>query len=98
MYNIPNIVLLTQTEESSDLGSSLGTQSLRNDSISQAWDVTIALLDDREGEHRKVLTNNAASNRFALSLAGSSGSVAGVTVGEKELDSSGDHLWLQVSA
>lgn len=43
---LPDIVLLGQTEESSDLCSTLGTKSLGVDNIGQAGDVALALLDD----------------------------------------------------
>jgi hypothetical protein len=96
---VPNIILFRETEEPSDFGSTLGTQSLRVDDVSQARDVCIALLDDREREDREVIADDAAADGFALALTGASGSVAGVAVGEEELDSGGEHLvGRQVSA
>ena len=97
--NIPNIILLAETKESSNLAGTLGAQSLRNNSICQAWNVCFTLLHNRESEDSKVIADNAASNGFALALTGSSGSVAGVALGEEEFDSSGEHLCgRQVSA
>jgi hypothetical protein len=38
------------------------------------------------------LTDDAATNGLALAFTGTTGSVAGVAVGEEELDTSGEHL------
>ena len=97
--DIPNIILLAETKESSNLAGTLGTQSLRNNSVCQARNICFTLLHNREGEDSKIVADNTASNGFALALTGSSGSVAGVAVGEEEFDSSGEHLCgRQVSA
>ncbi len=84
--------MLGETEESSDLGGTLGTETLGVDRIGKAWDITIALLDDGKSEDRKILTNDAATDGLALAFTGSSGSVAGVAVGEEELDTGREHL------
>ena len=44
--NLPNIILLGQAKESSDLGGSLGSKALGVDHIGEAGDITIALLDN----------------------------------------------------
>ena len=84
--------MLAQTKESSDLGGTLGTESLGIDNISQARDFTFTLLDDGKGQDRKILSNNAATDGLALALTGSSRSVAGVAVGEEEFDTGREHL------
>jgi hypothetical protein len=89
---LPNVVLLGQAEESSDLGSTLGTKSLGVDNVGETGDVTLALLDDRQGQHGEILTDNAATDGLALAFTGSSRSVAGVAVGEEELDTGREHL------
>jgi len=86
-----NVVLLGQAEESSDLGSTLGTKSLGVDNVGETGDVTLALLDDRQGQHGEILTDNAATDGLALAFPGSSRSVAGVAVGEEELDTGREH-------
>jgi len=86
-----NIVLLGQAEESSDLGGTLRAKSLGVDHIGQARDIVVALLDDRESQDGKVLSDDAATNGLALAFTGSSRSVAGVAVGEEELDTGRKH-------
>jgi len=86
-----DIILLAQTEESSDLGGTLGTEAFGDDHISETWNITFALLDNGKSQDGKILTDNAATDRLALSLAGSSRSVAGVAVGEEKLDTSRKH-------
>ena len=90
--SIPNIVLLGQTKESSDLGGSLGTKSLWIDNIGKARNILLALLDDRQSKDRQILTNNTAANRLSLSFAGSSRAVAGVAFREEESDTGWEHL------
>jgi hypothetical protein len=89
---IPNIVVLGQTEESSNLGGTLGTEALGIDHIGETRDISLALLDDGKSKDGKILPDNAATDGFALAFTGPSGSVAGVAIGEEELDASGEHL------
>jgi len=88
---LANIVLLGQAKESSNLGGTLRAKSLGVDDIGQAWDIAVALLDDRQGEYGKVLSDDAATNGLALAFTGSSRSVAGVAVGKEELDTGRKH-------
>jgi len=46
MLCLPDVVLLGQTEESSNLCSALGAESLGVDDVGQTGNVTLALLDD----------------------------------------------------
>jgi hypothetical protein len=62
LYILPNIILLVETEELANLGGALGTETLWVDDISQAWDVFIALLNDREGENGEILCDDAATD------------------------------------
>lgn len=89
---IPNIILLGQAKESSNLSGTLGTEAFGVDRIGETWDITIALLDDRKSEDRKILTNDAATDGLALAFTGSTGSVAGMAIGEEELDTGREHL------
>jgi len=88
---LANIILLGQTKESSDFGGSLGTKTLGVDHVSETRDIIIALLHDRKSQNREILTDNAATDGLALAFTGASGSVAGVAVGEEELDTGGEH-------
>ena len=97
LSNLPDIILLSQAKESSDLGGSLGTKSLWIDNVGEPWNVLLALLDNGQSKNRQILTNDASSDRLPLSLTRSSWSVAGVAIGEKESNSSWEHL-RQVSA
>lgn len=88
---LANIILLAQTEESSDLGGTLGTEALGVDDIGEAWDFALALLDDGQSKDRQVLADDAATDGLALALAITSGSVAGVAFGKEELDTGREH-------
>jgi len=88
---LANIILLGQAKESSNLGGAFGTETLGVDHIGKTWNLTVALLDDGQSEDGKILTNDAATNGLALAFTGSSGSIAGVAVGEEELDTGGEH-------
>lgn len=70
------IIILGETEELSDLGGALGTQSLRVNNVGDAGDVVVALLDDGEGENRQVHGNDAAADGFALAFTSAAGAVA----------------------
>jgi len=83
------IVFLAEAEEAADLGGTLGTEAFGLDGIGEAGDILLALLDDREGKDRQVGANDAAADRLALALAGATGAVAGVAVGEEEADTGG---------
>jgi hypothetical protein len=86
---LSDVVFLGQVEEPSDLGGSLGTQSLRQDGVGQSGDFLFTLLDDDDGQDGDVGVDDATSNRLSLSLTGSSGSVTRVTVGQEETSSVG---------
>lgn len=83
------IVILGEVEELADLGGALGAETLGLDDVGQAGDVGLALLDDAEGQDGQVHADDAAADGLSLALAGSSGAVAGVAVGEEEADTAG---------
>lgn len=89
---IPDIILLGQTKEPSNLGGTFGTEALRVDDISETRDISLALLDDGQSQDGEILSDNAATHGFALALASSSRSVARVAVGEEQFDSGRKHL------
>lgn len=55
---LADIVLLVKAEEATDLGSTLGAESLGNDGVSEAWELTLTLLDDAEGQDSQIGTGD----------------------------------------
>jgi hypothetical protein len=90
---LADVVLLVETEESADLGGTLGAESLGVDNVGQAGDVALTLLDDAEGEDGEILTGDGTANTLALTLTGTAGAVAAVAVAEEELDTVGEQDW-----
>jgi hypothetical protein len=76
IFNIPDIILLCETEEAANLGSTLGTEAFRLDGVGETWNVLLALLDERERKDGEILSDNAATNGLALALTGSARTVA----------------------
>jgi hypothetical protein len=79
-----DVVVLAQVEESPDLRCPLRTKTLGENVISQAWDITLALFDNDKRKNGNIGTDNAATDRFALALARTTGTVTRVTVGEEK--------------
>lgn len=92
---LPNIIFLVETKESSNFGCTLGTESLGLNSVGQTWNIIVALLDDCECQNREILSDDAATDRFALAFTGSAWAVAGVTIGEEKADTSWEHLFIE---
>lgn len=70
-----DIVLLAESESLSDLASPLGTESARLLVISEASNLTGALLENLEGKDAKVGAGDAASDGLTLALTSSFGAV-----------------------
>ena len=85
------IIILGETEELSDLGGALGTQSLGVNNVGDAGDVVFALLDDGESQNGQVHSNNAATDGFALAFTGAARAEAGMTFGEEKSNTSWMH-------
>ena len=83
---LSHIVLLAQVEEPSDLGGTLGAETLGEDVVGQSRDLAFTLLDDDEGEDGNVGTDDAPTNGFALAFTGATNAVARVSIGEEETD------------
>ena len=93
-----DIVLLGETEELADVGSSLGSETAGNSSslVGQTGDFLLALLDNHQVEDADISTNNAATDRLALAFTLTinyeifiyitASSVARHTVSEEEAD------------
>jgi len=90
-HKFSNIIFLVETKEFADFGGALGTEAFGVDNVSQAWDVTLSLLDDRESEDGEILSDDAATNGLALAFTSSAWAVAGMAVGEEEFDTSWEH-------
>jgi len=86
-----NIILLGQTEESTNLGGTLGAEALGVDNVGETWDVALALLDNGQSQNRQILSDNAATDRLALAFTGSARSVAGVAFRQEESDTGRKH-------
>lgn len=88
---VSNVVLLGQTEELSDVVSSLRAQSLWGGDIGQTLNLSITLLDNSQSNDRQVLRDDTSSNGLSLSLTISSGSVTRVTLRQQQSNSG----WVQ---
>jgi len=86
-----NIILLAQTKESSDLGGTLGAETLGLDDVRETRNLALALLDDGQSQNGQVLSDDTAADGLPLALTGSSRSVAGVAFGEEEFDTGREH-------
>lgn len=83
-YEQTHIIFLAETEETADLGGTLGTEALGSDDVGDAGDVVVTLLDDGEGEDGEVHGDDAAADALPLALAGAAGAVARVALGEEQ--------------
>ena len=93
-----DVVLLGETEELADVGSSLGSKTAGNSSslVGQSGNILLTLLDNHQVEDADISTNNAATDRLALAFTLSinvcnykyitASSVARHTVSEEEAD------------
>lgn len=73
---LSNIVLLSESEDLSNVAGSLGAESSWLVTVGNTFDFLVTLLDDSEGNDSKIWATDATSNRLSLSLTGSSGSVS----------------------
>ena len=55
---LADIVILGQSEEATDLGSTLGAEALGNDGVGQTGELVLTLLDDGESEDGQVETGD----------------------------------------
>jgi len=85
------IIILGEAEELSDLGSTLGAETLGVHDVGQAGDIVVALLDDAESEHGQIHGDDAATDGFTLALTSTAGAVAGVALREQETDTGWVH-------
>ena len=86
-----NIILLSQTKESPDLGSPLWSQPVGVVDIGQPWEIALALLNDHQGQDSEVHANDAPPNRLPLPLTGTPWSVARVALRQQKLNTGRVH-------
>lgn len=79
---LAHIVLLLEVEESADLGRTLGAEAFGEDTVGEAGNLLLALLDDDEGKDGNVGADDAPTDRLALALALAAGAEARVSIGE----------------
>jgi len=88
---LANIIILGETEELSDLCSALWTQTLGVNDVGDTGDIVLSLLDDGEGQDGKIHSDDAATDGLALSLSGTTRTIAGVTFRKKEANTGRVH-------
>lgn len=55
---LADVVLLVETEETADLGGTLGAESLGDDSVGETGQLTLTLLDDAQGQNSEIETGD----------------------------------------
>lgn len=55
---LADVVLLVKTEETADLGGTLGAETLGDNGVGQTGEVALTLLDDAQGQDGKVETGD----------------------------------------
>jgi len=87
---LADVVLLVETEEATDLGGTLGAETLGDNGVGETGELTLALLDDGQSKDGKVQTGDGTADGLALALTGAAGAVAAVAVGEEETGTGGE--------
>lgn len=85
---LADVILVVETEETTDLGSTLGTQTLGDDGVGQTGKLVLTLLDDAEGQDGKVEVGDGTTDRLALALTSAAGAVAAVAFAKEETGTS----------
>jgi hypothetical protein len=87
---LADVVLLVETEEATDLGGTLGAETLGDNGVGETGELTLALLDDGQSKDGKVQTGDGTADGLALALTGAAGAVAAVAVGKEETGTGGE--------
>jgi hypothetical protein len=66
---LAHVVLLGEVEKFTNLGRTLGAETLGQHGVSETRKFIITLLDDDKRENRNIRSNDAATNGLATSLA-----------------------------
>jgi len=89
---LSDVIVFFEVEELADFAGSFGSQTTGDGCVGESWDIGFSLLDDDKVEHGQVSVDDASSDTPAVTLAGTSGSVARVHGAEKKADTSvGQH-------
>ena len=75
---LANVVLLGEVEELADASCALRTEAAGLVGISQAWNLSLALLDNNQVDDGQVATDDAPTDRLAFTLTATANSVARV--------------------
>ena len=86
-----DIILLGEPKELSNLGGTLGAQSLWVDHVGDAWNVVLSLLDNAQSENGQIHGDDASTNGFTLALTSSAWAVARVALREEKADTGWVH-------
>jgi len=79
-----DVVILGKVEEFADVVGTLGSKAAGDGAIGEAFDVSVALLQDNQVDSGEVGANNATTHRLALALALAARAVARGALVEKE--------------
>ena len=85
---LSNIIFFWQSKEFANLACSLGTKTFGVSNVGESRKIGISLFNDYDGKDWEIWTNDAASYGFTFAFAGTTGTIAGVTFGEEETDTS----------
>jgi len=91
---LPDVILLRQVEELSDLGRPLGTKALGEGDVGQPGNIIITLFDDDNGQNGNIGADDASTDGFALALTIPSSTVTGMAVGKEKTDTVWDKYTL----
>lgn len=86
-----DIILLGEPKELSNLGGTLGAQSLWVDNVGDTWDVALSLLDNAQSENGQIHGDDASTDGFTLALTSAAWAVARVTLGKEKSDTGWVH-------
>lgn len=75
---LADVILLVETEETADLGGTLGTETLGDNGVGQTGQLLLTLLDDAEGQDGKVEVGDGTTDGLALALTSAAGAVAAI--------------------
>jgi len=91
---LPDIVLLRQVEELSDLCRSLRTEALGEGNVGQSGNIVVALFDDDKGQDGNIGADDTSADGFSLTLTSPSSTVAGMAIRKEEADTEWDKYTL----
>lgn len=90
-FHFTHIIILRQAKELPDLRRPLRPQPLRMHRVRQARQLALALLDNRQRQHRQIHAHDAAPHALAFPLAGPTRTVAAVAVTQQQPHPGGVH-------